>query len=116
MVKRGKDPGKGIWSVPGGLVKLGESIRYAALREVKEETGLRVGIDAIFDVVDHITHDMKGRVHYHYLIVDFLGHPIRGKLKASSDSADVRWVNLKDLKKYRLPRSLRKAFKSRGLI
>jgi ADP-ribose pyrophosphatase len=116
MVKRGNQPGRGIWSVPGGLVKVGERIQDAALREVREETGLRVGIDSIFDVVDHITHDSNGRVHYHYVIVDFLGHPIRGRLKASSDSADARWIHINDLKKYKLPRSLRDAFKRKGLI
>lgn len=116
LVKRANVPGRGLWSVPGGLVKLGEMVQDAALREVKEETGLKVEIDGIFNVVDHVSRDSRGKVRYHYVIVDFRGHPVGGMLRASSDSLDVRWIKLKDLKNYRLTRTLRKTFKRNGLI
>lgn len=116
LVKRAGEPGRGLWVIPGGLVKLGENLRDAALREVKEETGLRVKIEGIFDVVDYISRDSKDKVQYHYVIVDFLGHPISGKLRASSENLDARWVDVKDLKNYDMTRTLRNVFKRKGLI
>jgi 8-oxo-dGTP diphosphatase len=116
LVKRAAEPGRGLWVVPGGLVKLGEKLCDAALREVKEETGLKVKIHGIFDVVDYISRDSKKKVQYHYVIVDFLGHPISGKLRASSENLDTRWVNIKDLKNYEMTKPLRNAFKRKGLI
>ncbi len=116
LVKRAGEPGRGLWGVPGGLVKLGENVRDAALREVREETGLKVKIDGIFDVVDYITRDSRDRIQYHYVIVDFWGHPISGRLRASSDSLEACWVDIKELKNYKLTKTLRSLFKKRGLM
>lgn len=116
LVKRAGEPGRGLWGVPGGLVNLGEKVEDAALREAREETGLKIRIDGIFDVVDYIIRDSKKRVQYHYVIIDFWAHPISGRLKASSDSLDARWVDIKNLGKYRMTKTLRNVFKRKGLI
>jgi len=116
LVRRATEPGRGLWGLPGGLVMLGEKVQDAAMREVKEETGLKVRVESIFDVVDYISRDVNENIQYHYVIVDFLGRPVSGRLKASSENLDVRWVKIRDLKKYRLTRTLRNLFKRKGLI
>lgn len=116
LVKRANEPGRGLWGVPGGLVNVGEKVYDAALREVKEETGLTVKIEGILDVVDYISRDSEDKVQYHYVIVDFLGHPISGRLRASSDSLDSRWVDMKNVKNYKMTRTLRNLFKRKKLI
>lgn len=116
LVKRANEPGRGLWGVPGGLVNVGEKVYDAALREVKEETGLTVKIEGILDVVDYISRDSEDKVQYHYVIVDFLGHPISGRLKAASDSLDSRWVDMKNVKNYKMTRTLRNLFKRKKLI
>jgi 8-oxo-dGTP diphosphatase len=116
LVKRANEPGRGLWGVPGGLVNVGEKVYDAALREVREETGLTVKLEGILDVVDYISRDSENKVQYHYVIVDFLGHQISGRLKASSDTLDARWVYMKDLKNYKTTRTLRNLFKRKRLI
>ena len=74
LVRRRFDPGRGKWSIPGGLVELGETVRGAALREVYEETGLNVKLDRLLGVVDYIERDKRGRVRFHYVLVDFLAY------------------------------------------
>jgi mutator protein MutT len=107
LVRRAAEPAKGEWSVPGGIIELGEKMRDAARREVREETGLDVEIDDVLDVVDNISYDESGRVQFHYALVDFLAHPVGGRLKASSDAAEARWVRISDLDKYDLTKILR---------
>ena len=116
LVKRAGEPGRGLWGIPGGLVELGEKVQDAALREVREETGLKVKIDGIFGVVDYITRDSRDKIQYHYVIVDFWGRPISGRLRASSDSLDARWVDIKELKNYKLTKTLRNFLKRKGLM
>ena len=76
LVRRATEPGRGLWGIPGGLVMLGEKVQDAATREVKEETGLRVRIESIFDVVDYISCDVNEKIQYHYVIVDFRVFPM----------------------------------------
>jgi len=97
MVKRGNDPGKGKWSFPGGLVNIGEKVREAVKREVKEETGLSVSIDDLAGVIDVILKDDDGRVQYHYVIIDFFAKRESGVISPESDAEDVRWIHLQDL-------------------
>ena len=92
LVKRLTDPGRGRWSFPGGLLELGENIREAAKREVREETGLDTEIDCLVDVEENITCDEDGKIRFHYMLVDFLDHPVGGTLLHNTDAADVRWV------------------------
>ena len=112
LVKRGVEPGKGEWSIPGGLVELGESVRDAVIREAKEETGLDVEIfvDRPIDAFDNIDIDEKGGFHYHFVLSQFLIRPKSGILKPSSDAVDAKWVPLEEVEKYDLTKPFRKFF------
>ncbi|MFQ5898074.1 MAG: NUDIX hydrolase [Candidatus Methylomirabilia bacterium] len=100
LVKRGAPPSQGKWSLPGGLVQLGESVEAAAIREVEEECGLRVRLLGLAGVVDRITRDPEGRVRYHYVLVDYLAQPEGGGLRAGSDADEVRWVPIGELNQF----------------
>ena len=102
LVKRGHAPGLGLWSVPGGLVDLGETTVDAARREVDEETGLTVRIAGLVGVLDRVTRDAEGRVRYHWVLIDYLAIPESTEtLTAGSDAAEVRWVTIDEVE--RLP-------------
>ncbi|WNJ98693.1 NUDIX hydrolase [Thalassospiraceae bacterium LMO-JJ14] len=98
LIKRGKAPRLGSWSLPGGAQKIGETVHAAALREIQEETGLTAEIRGLVDVVDSITPDPDGRIKYHYTLVDLwattdaVAEPIAG-----GDAADAQWFSLADL-------------------
>jgi len=104
LVRRGQEPSKGLWSVPGGLIELGETIEEAAQREVREEAGILVRIDRLLDVADNIVRDDQGKTRFHYVLVDYVAHPITTSLKASSDASEARWVRFEDLENYPLTR------------
>jgi len=91
LVERGHEPMKGRWTIPGGLIDVGESLREAVIREVKEETGLDVEPVELIELLDRI-HREDGRVRYHYVIADYLCRVAGGTLGAASDAAAVRWV------------------------
>ena len=94
LVKRGGQPSAGKWSLPGGLVDLGETTVEAIAREVAEECGLRIRIAGVAGIVDRVVRDDTGRVRYHYVLVDYLAYPDAGTAVAGSDAADVRWVDV----------------------
>jgi ADP-ribose pyrophosphatase YjhB (NUDIX family) len=100
LVKRGSPPSQGKWSLPGGLVQLGESAESAAVREVEEECGLKVRLLGLAGVVDRIMRDSDGRVRYHYLLIDYAAAPEAGTARAGSDAAEVRWVPIDELARY----------------
>ncbi len=102
LVRRAKAPRRGQWSLPGGAQKLGETVRQAAIREVREETGLEVALTTLLDAVDSISRDAAGRVHYHYTLVDFAAEWRAGEPTAGGDAAEVRWVARGDLDRYEL--------------
>ena len=91
LVRRGQEPLKGKWSLPGGLLELGESLAVGVVREVKEETGLTVETIELVELLDRIHRDGE-RVRYHYVIADYLCRVAGGELKAASDADAVRWV------------------------
>jgi 8-oxo-dGTP diphosphatase len=91
LVKRGAEPLKGQWSLPGGLIELGESLSEAVIREVREETGLTVEPIELIELLDRI-HRYEERVRYHYVIADYLCRPLSGELRAASDADAVRWI------------------------
>jgi len=97
LVRRLNEPSKGRWSVPGGVVELGETIREAARREVQEECGLEVKPGEVLAVVDTIVRDEAGRVRFHYVIVDLLAEYLGGQLTPASDISEARWVKREEL-------------------
>lgn len=101
LIRRGGEPLKGEWSIPGGLVELGEELAEGARRELKEETGLDVEPLEVLEVFDRIFRE-RGRVRYHFVIVDFACRFKRGRLRPGSDVLEARWVRHQDLPKYHL--------------
>lgn len=91
LVRRGHEPLMGQWSLPGGLLELGESLAEGVVREVTEETGLTVEPVELVELLDRI-HREGERVRYHYVIADYLCRVVGGMLKAASDADEVRWV------------------------
>jgi ADP-ribose pyrophosphatase YjhB (NUDIX family) len=102
LVRRGKEPLYGRWVVPGGTVELGETLEEALVREMEEETGLRVEPVEVLTVFDRIDRD-GGRVAYHYVIVDYLCRWRSGDARAASDALEVAWVSADELPRYELP-------------
>ena len=101
LIRRGNEPLKGEWSIPGGMLELGEELAAGVRRELKEETGLDVEPLECILVFDRIMR--KGeRVKYHYVIIDYLCRKKRGRLRPASDVIDARWVRRKDLPQYHL--------------
>lgn len=96
LVRRGREPGKGLWAVPGGKVRWGEPMRAAARREVREETGLEVEIGDVVWTGEHIAAD------YHVVLIDFTGTVVGGELQAGDDADEVRWVDLSEATEYPL--------------
>jgi 8-oxo-dGTP diphosphatase len=97
LVKRAHPPIQGQWSIPGGVLEVGEMVREAAVREAREETGLVVEPGELLGVYDRILRDPEQRVQYHYVLIDFLCRPVGGELLAASDAAEVRWFGREEL-------------------
>jgi 8-oxo-dGTP diphosphatase len=97
LVKRGHAPLQAEWSIPGGVLELGELVREAAVREAREETGFTVEPGELLGVYDRILRNPEQRVQYHYVLIDFLCRRIAGDLAAASDAAEVRWFTREEL-------------------
>ena len=102
LIKRGKEPGLGQWSIPGGVVSTGEPLKEAVVREVFEETHLEVEVLALAKILERIYRDPDGRVAYHYVLVDFLCRMVSGTLQADSDAQQACFVPLADLASYKV--------------
>jgi 8-oxo-dGTP diphosphatase len=102
LEKRGNEPGKGKWSIPGGLVELGENTEQTVIREVREETGLEVEKPELIDVVDQVSLGENGKVKYHFIIIDYFVELRGGELKAASDAAELQWVKLDEVENHDL--------------
>ena len=92
LVRRVNEPLKGEWSLPGGLLELGETLRQGVVREVLEETCLTIQPLFIVETFDRIVRDDDGRVRYHYVLVDWVCRVVSGTLCCADDAADARWV------------------------
>ncbi len=97
LIKRKNPPGEGKWNIPGGLVKLGETLKQAVVREVEEETGIKSSMGELVEVVERIFPDSEGEIMYHYVIIDFLCRFLKGKAQAKSDALAVRWQSVEAL-------------------
>ena len=101
LVKRGHPPLAGEWSIPGGVLEVGETVREGAVREALEETGLTVAPGELLGVFDRVVRDDEKRIRYHYVLIDFRCTRISGDLKAAGDAADARWFKWEEVQ--RLP-------------
>jgi|SRR5579859_932134 len=121
LVRRGREPLLGQWSIPGGVVELGEGVRQAAAREALEETGLEVDVGEVLEVFESIvpgTESNAGKAQYHYVIIDFLCHTKSGELRAGGDALEARWVKRDQLAEFKVSDSackvIAKAFQLRA--
>jgi 8-oxo-dGTP diphosphatase len=117
LIRRGKEPLRGRWVVPGGTVEVGETLETALIREMEEETGIRVKPGDLLTVFDRIQRE-GSRVRYHYVIVDYLCDYLSGTPRAGSDAEAVALVSPEDLPAYDLPAKalevVRDAFRRRS--
>jgi ADP-ribose pyrophosphatase len=104
LIKRGKAPLLGEWSIPGGMLELGETLREGAEREALEETGLVVRATELLGVFDRIVPDETKRTLYHYVLIDFLCQKVSGNVLAAGDAADACWFTSEEIEKLDLPR------------
>lgn len=97
LIKRGTEPSKGKWSIPGGMIEVGESSEDAVLRELREETGIVGKVRGLFGVYQYIERDVEGKVKYHFILLDYLVDNVGGELKASTDALEARFYKLADV-------------------
>jgi 8-oxo-dGTP diphosphatase len=119
LVKRAHPPLEAQWSIPGGVLEVGEMIREAAIREVREETGLIVEPGDLLGVYDRVLRNAEQRVQYHYVLIDFLCRLAGGELQAADDATEVRWYTCEELPALRLAEDtldvIRKGFAQLGI-
>ena len=117
LTRRGNDPGKGKWSLPGGAVELGEGLLEALERELWEELSIKIEIGGLVGVFDRIIHDRKNQVQYHYVLVDYWGWITKGHPKPASDVSEIQLVSLEKLEEFHIDRELKETIlKARKLM
>jgi 8-oxo-dGTP diphosphatase len=99
LVQRGREPAKGLWGLPGGMLELGETLAEAVRREVLEECGIEVEVGPLVGVFEPMQRDDEGRLRYHYVVLDYLARYVSGELCAADDADDARWVRLDTLER-----------------
>ena len=114
LIRRGSAPLEGRWSIPGGMLELGESIEEGVRRELAEETGIGVRVLELIEVFDRVIPGEAGRTRYHFVILDYLCEMVSGEARAASDALDVAWATEEELEKFELTaiatRVIRRAF------
>jgi 8-oxo-dGTP diphosphatase len=118
LVERGKPPLQGYWSLPGGVLEVGESLADGIRREIREETGLEIELLGVVEIFERIMRDADGLPEYHYVLIDYLCRSTGGTLCASSDCARAEWVPRRRLREYKItegtPPVIEKAFRNRA--
>jgi ADP-ribose pyrophosphatase YjhB (NUDIX family) len=109
LIKRAFEPGAGKWSIPGGLVEVGERLSEACAREAEEETGIQIEILELINVFDMIDKDENGKVKYHYVLVDFLAKPTGGEERKCAEVTEIQWATHDEAKKMDLTKTARRA-------
>ncbi|OGB94350.1 MAG: hypothetical protein A2Z31_06720, partial [candidate division NC10 bacterium RBG_16_65_8] len=99
-----KEPSYGLWSVPGGAVHLGEDLKTAARREIREELGIEVELTDVIEILERVTRDAEGRIQYHYVIVDYLARRANGEPTPSPEALEVRWIAPEEFSQYEMTR------------
>jgi 8-oxo-dGTP diphosphatase len=102
IIKRAHEPRKGEWSLPGGLLELGESLQDAARREIKEETSLDIEVGPVIETFDRVHRDDQGKIRYHFVIVDFVCWANGGEAVPGSDAEGVAWVTPGEIDDYQV--------------
>ena len=102
LARRGKEPSYGLWSVPGGAVGLGEELKAAAAREIREECGIEIELTDVIEVIERLHRDGDGRIQYHYVIVDYLARWVAGDIQPSDEVLEARWVAPEEFPGYQM--------------
>lgn len=102
LVRRGRAPFQGEWSIPGGMLELGETILEGVRRELREETGIDAEVIELLEVFERIALDDAGKPQYHYVVLDYFCEPLSGEARAGSDAAEVAWADEAELAQYSL--------------
>ncbi|HNZ64673.1 MAG TPA: NUDIX hydrolase [Smithella sp.] len=116
LVKRGIEPSRGLWAIPGGTLKLGETLQECAVREILEETGVRIRVGSCVYVFDFIERDDQRKIKFHYVIVDFAADYLSGEVKGADDALDARWFSPEDLKSFPVAANTINALTSLGIL
>jgi ADP-ribose pyrophosphatase YjhB (NUDIX family) len=114
LIRRGGPPLEGQWSIPGGMLELGETIEEGVRRELAEETGIEVRVLDLIEVFERVIPGEGRRTRYHFVILDYLCEMVSGEARAASDVIDVAWAREEELEKFELTviatRVIRRAF------
>ena len=113
LVKRANRPGQGLWAIPGGRVELGETLKEAARREVKEETGVSISPTEPIYVFEVIERDDEGDIRFHYVIIDLLAEYLSGEVNPGTDASEARWISSAELKELPVTKTTREVLKGR---
>jgi mutator protein MutT len=102
LARRSRPPLQGQWSIPGGILEVGETLIEGVRRELAEETGIEVRVRNLIDVFERIDRDPSGKMHYHFVVLDYLCEAVQGNARAGSDVSEVAWAAPSELKNYSL--------------
>ena len=113
LVRRGQEPAKDLWAIPGGSVKIGETLQEAAEREILEETGIQIQAAKPIYTFDVIERDMAGKVRFHYVIVDLAADFVTGEPSPGDDAVEARWISADEINNLQVSAATRKLLKNR---